>query len=148
MIRRSARSMVAVTALLVLAACARPCLLDRTGTLTLEAAADANRSSATAVDLAATTDAALADRLGGLDAGSYFASRDQLLRDHPSTLTVTGWEVAPGQSVGPEKLRFACRAEAVFLFASMGSPGAHRVRLESLKGLRVGIGAEAIEVSR
>ena len=139
---------LAVAALLALSACARPCLLDQTGTLTLTAAADANRHSATAVDLAATSDTNLADRLAGLDAGTFFATREQLRRDHPQSLAITGWEVAPGQSVGPEKLRFACRTEAVFVYASMGSPGAHRVRLESLKNLHIGIGAEAIEVSR
>lgn len=134
--------------LLALSGCARPCLMDRTGTMSVAAAADANQNSATAVDVAATTDTTLADRLAGLDASSYFATREQLMRDHPATLTITGWEVAPGQSVGPEPLRFACRTEAVFVFASIGTPGAHRVRLESLKGLRVEIGREAIEVTR
>ncbi len=144
----SRRLALVAVILLGLSACAKPCLLDRTGSMTVNAAADANRSSATAIDLAATTEAALADRLAGLDAGTYFATREQLLRDHPATLTVTGWEVAPGQTVGPEPLRFACRTEAVFLFASIRAPGAHRVRLDSLKGLRVDIGREAIEVTR
>jgi type VI secretion system protein len=134
--------------LLGLSGCARPCLLDQTGSMTVTAAADANQTSATAVDVTATTETALADRLAGLDASTYFATREQLLRDHPATLTVTGWEVAPGQSVGPEPLRFACRTDAVFVFASIRAPGAHRVRLDSLKGLRVDIGREAIEVTR
>jgi hypothetical protein len=139
---------VVAAALIGLSGCARPCLLDQTGSVTVTAAADANRTSATAVDVVATTEAALADRLAGLDAGSYFATREQLLRDHPATLSVAGWEVAPGQSVGPEPLRFACRTDAVFVFASIGAPGAHRVRLDSLKGLHVEIGAEALVVSR
>jgi type VI secretion system protein len=134
--------------LLGFSGCARPCLLDQTGSMTVTAAADANQTSATAVDVTATTETALADRLAGLDASTYFATREQLLRDHPATLTVTGWEVAPGQSVGPEPLRFACRTDAVFVFASIRAPGAHRVRLDSLKGLRVDIGREAIEVTR
>jgi hypothetical protein len=144
----SRRLVLLAVALLGLSACARPCLLDRTGTLTLAATADANRTSATAVDLATTTDPALADRLAGLGAGTYFTTREQLLRDHPGILTITGWEVAPGQSMGPEPLRFACRTEAVFVFASIRAPGEHRVRLDRLKGLRVGIGPEAIEVSQ
>lgn len=143
------RPLAAVAAALIgLSGCAKPCLMEQTGSVTVTAGTDANRTSATAVDVAATTEAALADRLAGLDAGTYFATREQLLRDHPTTLSVTGWEVAPGQSVGPEPLRFACRTDAVFVFASIHAPGAHRVRLDSLKGLRVDIGGEAFEVTR
>jgi type VI secretion system protein len=127
--------------------CAAPCLFDETGTVTVEVAPDGNRRSAVAVDVVAAAEPALADRLAGLDAAQYFAARPQLIRDNPATLQVSGWEVAPGQFVGPEPVRFECGPAGLFVFASLRAPGAHRVRLESLGDMTVRIGPDAMEVA-
>lgn len=131
----------------VLAGCAAPCLFDETGRVSIAAAPDANRNAAFAVDLVAANDAALADRLAGLDAAAWFTQRAQLQRDNPATLTVEGWELAPGQSVGPQEVRFPCGPDALFVFASLRAPGAHRVRLDGLRQVQVDIGAEEMRVT-
>lgn len=130
------------------AGCAAPCLFDVTGDVSVTSTPDANRGYAVAIDVVGAQGATLVDRLGGLDAGAWFAQRDQLLRDNPTTLTVSGWEIAPGQEIGPDPLRFACGQEALFVFASMAAPGPHRVRLDTLKDVTVTIGPETIEVTQ
>ncbi len=141
------RAAALLVAALSLGACARPCLFDETGRVDVVAAADANRASATAVDIVAAKDQALAERLAGLDAGAYFAQREQLRRDNPATLEVSGWEIAPGQSIGPEDVRFQCGPAAIYVFASLRAPGAHRVRLDGLRRLTVRVEAEDLVVS-
>lgn len=148
MIPRAWRLSAILCAGLLASGCAAPCLFDETGTVTITVAPDGNRDSATAVDLVAAADDALADRLAGLDAAAYFAGRAQLQRDYPSTLTVSGWEIAPGQTLGPAEVRFPCGPAAMFVFAGMRSPGAHRVRLDGLGDLRVAIGPDEMEVAR
>lgn len=136
-----------MAAALALGACARPCLFDETGRVCVEAAPDANRPSATAVDVLAAQDGALADRLAGLIAGAWFAQREQLRRDYPATLGVAGWEIAPGQSIGSEAVRFRCGPAGIFVFASLRAPGAHRVRLRDLDRMPVRTEAEELVVS-
>lgn len=132
---------------LLLAGCAAPCVLDERGRIEVVAAPDANRGSAVAVDLVAANDRALADQLAGLDATQWFVRRAQLERDNPGTLTVTGWELAPGQRVGPEEVRFPCGPRGIFAFASLRAPGEHRVRLRRLSRLTIEVGPDAMVVS-
>jgi type VI secretion system protein len=148
MIGRAAFRAAMLGAGLAASGCAAPCLFDETGSVTVTVAPGGNRDSATAVDLVAAADETLADRLAGLDAAQYFAGRAQLQRDNPTTLTVAGWEIAPGQTVGPEEVRFPCGPAAMFVFAGMRAPGAHRVRLDDLGDVRVTIGPDEMEVAR
>jgi type VI secretion system protein len=138
----------ALAAGLALSGCAAPCLFDEAGSVTVTAALDANRSSATAVDVVAAGDPALADRLAGLEAGAWFAQRAQFERDFPDTLSVRGWEIAPGQSIGPERVAFPCGPAGLFVFASLRAPGPHRARISSLDEVTVTIARETVEIAQ
>ncbi len=145
-----ARRVAAALALLAVAlasGCSLYCGVDGGGRVSVTADADANRGSATAIDLVAAEDEALVDKLAGIDAAAWFAGRSQLRRDNPDSLSVTGWEIAPGQTIEPEKVSFPCGTEGVFLFASLLAPGSHRVRLPGLDDLTVTVHADTVEVS-
>ncbi len=145
-----ARRVAAPLALLVVASasgCSVYCGVDGSGRVSVTADTEANRGSATAIDLVAVEDEALVDKLAGIDAAAWFAGRGQFERDNPDSLSVTGWEIAPGQSIEPQKVSFPCGTEGLFLFASLSAPGSHRVRLPALDDLAVTVHAESVEVS-
>lgn len=128
--------------------CATICGVDASGTFEIVADVDANGGSATAVDVVVARDEQIAVTLAALPAATYFATRDQILRDNPKGMDVTGWEIAPGQSIGPESIGFPCGAEAVFVFVSYSAPGAHRAQLPDLNGVRVTLAARDFQVTQ
>ncbi|SDZ90434.1 hypothetical protein [Rubrimonas cliftonensis] len=132
----------------LLSACATVCGVDASGAVEIVAAPDANGASATAVDVVVARDERAADALAALPASTYFSTRDQILRDNPDGVDVTGWEIAPGQSVGPDSVSFPCGVEAVFVFASYAGPGAHRAQLPDLDGVRVTLGPRDFDVAQ
>lgn len=138
----------ALAAAVALSGCATICGVDAKGTVAIVAAPDANAFSATAVDVVTARDAQVAARLAELEAGAWFAQRAQLRRDNPTQLDVVGWEIAPGQSIGPERVSFACGAEAIYVFASYTTPGPHRAQLPDLDGVVITLGAAGFEVTQ
>lgn len=132
----------------LVSACSTVCGIDARGTVAIVADADANGVSATAVDVVVARDERAAATLAGLSASAYFATRDQILRDNPKGVDVTGWEIAPGQSVGPDSVSFPCGVDAVFVYASYAAPGQHRAQLPDLNGVRVSLGASDFSVAQ
>ncbi len=132
----------------MLSACATVCGVDASGVVQIVADPDANGASATAVDVVVARDERAAETLATLPASTYFATRDQILRDNPEGVDVTGWEIAPGQSVGPDSVSFPCGVEAVFVFASYAGPGAHRAQLPDLNGVSLTLGARDFVVAQ
>lgn len=137
----------AVLAAALASGCATVCGVDASGTVAIFADADANGASATAVDVVVARDEKVADMLAAQPASSWFATRDQIMRDNPG-MDVTGWEIAPGQSVGPDRISFPCGVEAVFVYASYASQGAHRAQLNDLNGVKVTLGARDFQVTQ
>jgi type VI secretion system protein len=132
----------------LVSACSTVCGIDARGTVEIVAAADANGASATAVDVVVARDETVAATLAGLSASTYFATRDQILRDNPKAMDVTGWEIAPGQSVGPDSVGFPCGVDAIFVYASYAAPGQHRAQLPDLNGVKVSLGASDFSVAQ
>lgn len=142
------RGTAALVALAVLGGCSAICGVDASGRVSLEAVADANGFRATAIDLVAATNAAASQRLSTLSGPDYFIARPQLLRDFPDQILVRSWELAPGQSTGPDQVSFPCGVDGLFVFGSLSAPGAHRLRLPSLGTASIRITAQTFEVSQ
>lgn len=93
-------------------------------------APDANNNSPLAIDLVLITDRALVDGVSALSAAQYFAARDDMRRSLPDALMVQSLELMPGQSFEVDLKPFrAKKGWAALMFASYGTPGAHRYRL-------------------
>lgn len=131
-----------------LSGCAAICGLDVRGSVEIIADPSANDRSAIAVDVVAVRGEALAERLATLSASHYFLAREQIERDASGRIGVSGWEIAPGQTVGPQSVSFECGVDAVFVFASYRTPGVHRMRLTDLDDVRIVLGPEGFEVNQ
>lgn len=128
--------------------CAAICGLDARGSVEIVADPFANDRSAIAVDVVAVRGEAMAAKLAELSAGQYFVAREQIRRDSSGRIAISGWEIAPGQSVGPESVSFECGVDAVFVFASYRTPGVHRMRLPDLDDVRILLGPVGFEVTQ
>lgn len=126
---------------LVLTGCALPGFLRFDGSrldinqLTLAAAANANRNSPIAVDVVLVFDAAMLDRLLDMPADKWFATKADLVKTFPKSLTLQSWELVPGQRlavVGAALER--PRVQGALVYAAYLSSGNHRQRLDPLKG--------------
>ncbi len=147
------RTMAALALGLAVAACAGTsvpftglCVRDSQSTVTLRAAEGANGDTAVAVDIVVAADEALAATLAELTGPGFLARRAQLRRDHPETLEVFSWELAPGQTLGPQEIKHDCDPEAVYVFAAYGTPGDHRVLVTDPDDLIIDLGPETFEV--
>lgn len=126
---------------LQLAGCAMPGFLSFKGTrldwseVTLSAAPGANKNSPVAVDVVMVLDDAMLDRLAELPAAKWFAVRADLLKTYPQSLAYRSWELVPGQTLRVPGQSFGSpRVAGVFIYANYATPGAHRLRVEDLKG--------------
>lgn len=108
----------------------------------------ANRNTAVAMDFVIVYESALLDNILKLSASSYFAQKEQLMRDNPQNLQIMGWEVVPGQVVPPRDVTFAqpIPLGGVF-FANYLSPGDHRIRIGPQTVVKVVLGAEDLSLS-
>ncbi len=131
-----------------LSGCAAICGIDARGSVEIIADPAANDRSAIAVDVVAVRGEALAEKLAELSASQYFLAREQIERDASGRIGVSGWEIAPGQTVGPESVSFECGVDAVFVFASYRTPGVHRMRLPDLDDVRIVLGPQGFEVNQ
>ncbi|MGJ7610814.1 MULTISPECIES: hypothetical protein [unclassified Variovorax] len=103
--------------------------------LTLSAAPGANQNSPVAVDVVMVLDEAMMGRLAELTAAKWFGARADLQKTFPQSLSYRSWELVPGQTIRVLPEAFGSpRVAAVLVFANYTSPGAHRVRVEDLKG--------------
>lgn len=99
---------------------------------------DANKRSATAIDLLIVYDPALLEVLLRMDAKDYYLATKQLKQDYPTLADILHWELTPGQTVKnyPITLRSAA-PQGVVMFADYYAPGPHRVRVGSSKVIHV-----------
>lgn len=122
------------SALVVLAGCAPGGPLSGSGgaplEIRIEAAANANHSRATTLDIVFVYDTALAAALGGLSAADWFRHKQEYLAAPGAKLDVTSWSVMPGQKglarAFPGRHR---EAVAVLVFADYATAGAHRAQI-------------------
>jgi type VI secretion system protein len=103
--------------------------------LTLSAAPNANQNSPVAVDVVMVLDDAMLARLAELPAAKWFGARADLQKTFPQSLSYLSWELVPGQTIRVPASAFGSpRVSAVLVFANYTTPGAHRARVEDLKG--------------
>lgn len=138
---------------LLLAGCAtgepsRPTADGSTAMLRITADADANDRRPVAVDVVRVADAALARRIGMLDAASWFRDRAALHGEAAGRIAIASWEMVPGQSVVLRSLPpFAATPSATVVFARYGTPGAHRQLLNGGAPLDVRLGRDGFTVA-
>ncbi|AIL13382.1 hypothetical protein IM40_07555 [Candidatus Paracaedimonas acanthamoebae] len=91
---------------------------------------DANRNSATAIELLIIYKMELLKSLIKINAADYFASSDQIKRDYPDMLEVYRWELTPGQSITDYKIKAnGDDPLGIIIFADYLTPGNHRERV-------------------
>lgn len=106
--------------------------------VTLDVALRANDDAPIAVDFIAVNDVDLLAKLSGLTAKQWFASRDQYQRDFRQYLHVWGLELVPGQLIEASTFPLDGKPSVGLLaFANYQSPGAHRLRLEDQRSIRL-----------
>lgn len=138
------RAAAALSLALLAVACAdKPsAVLD---TVSVTVAPTANDTTPVAIDLLAVRDKALVEKLGALTAADWFGQREQTLRDHPTTLGVTSWELVPGQTLRTE-LPQQEPAWAILVFANYANPGPHRLRVPDTRTLTLTAGDKDVEL--
>ena len=98
--------------------------------MTLVAAPDVNQNSPLALDLVFVRDQATLDKLLTLPAAKWFASKDELQKTYPNTMTVRSWEMVPQQVLQlSEEALGSPRVAGMVLYADYLTPGDHRARL-------------------
>lgn len=106
--------------------------------LSLDVAPRANDDSPIAVDFVAANDSELLARLSELTARQWFATREQYQRDFRQHLYVWGLELVPGQLIESTDFPLEGKpAVGLLVFANFQSPGAHRLRLEEQRTIRL-----------
>ncbi|MFD2641692.1 hypothetical protein [Pseudomonas japonica] len=106
--------------------------------VTFDVALRANDDAPIAVDFIAVNDVDLLAKLSGLTAKQWFASRDQYQRDFRQYLYVWGMELVPGQLIESSTFPLDGKPSVGLLaFANYQSPGAHRLRLEDQRSIRL-----------
>lgn len=115
----------------------------------VRSSADANNTSATRVDMVFVYETAVVDMLQSLTAAEWFSRKRQFTLDFPEGIGVLSWEIVPNYALSvdevPENLlenKSGDDAVAAFVFADYLSPGAHRARLESRRGIRIELGRD------
>lgn len=124
-----------------LAGCALPGFLTFKGTklgwsqVTLTAAPSANQNSPIAVDVVLVFEDDMLERLVELPATKWFSARVDLRKTFPKSLSYRTWELVPGQTIRVLGDSFGSpRVVGVLIYADYATPGAHRLRLETLEG--------------
>ncbi|WP_205700920.1 hypothetical protein [Jeongeupia sp. USM3] len=113
----------------------------------IEVAAGANDDTPIAVDFLAVNDPDLLKTLLTTSSGQWFAAREQYRRDYPQALQVWGLEVVPGQRLAVDRVPLAgADALGVVVFASYDAPGAHRLRLEGERDVRIRLGSRDLQL--
>jgi type VI secretion system protein len=75
-------------------------------------------------------DQATLDKLLTLPAAKWFASKEELQKTYPNTMTVRSWELVPQQVLQlSEEALGSPRVAGMVIFADYLSPGDHRARL-------------------
>ncbi|MCW2242976.1 hypothetical protein [Azospirillum canadense] len=139
------RGAAALSLALLATACAdKPAA--RLDTVSVTVAPAANDTTPVAIDMVAVRDKALVEKLAALTAADWFGQREQTLRDHPTTVGVTSWELVPGQKLQAE-LPDQEPAWAILVFANYATPGPHRLRVPDIRTLTLTAGDKDVELA-
>jgi type VI secretion system protein len=99
---------------------------------------DANRDSATAIDVLMIYDRDLTRAILKMRAKDYFASSQQIRRDYPDMVDVIHYELTPGQAIRGVVLPLRSTAPfAALVFADYATPGTHRIRVGTYPEINV-----------
>ncbi len=138
------RAALALTLALAAAACAdKP--RAKLDTVSFTVAPTANDTTPVAIDMVAIRDQVLVEKLSALTAAEWFGQREQMMRDNPSTLGLTSWELVPGQTMKAD-LPWQEPAWAILVFANYATPGPHRLRVPATRTLTLTAGEKDVEL--
>ncbi|MCW5651892.1 MAG: hypothetical protein KIS62_19265 [Ramlibacter sp.] len=117
--------------------------------VTISAAPGANQNSPVAVDVVLVMEEGAIDKVAGLSAARWFASRSDLSRTFPGEFSYKSWEVTPGQTLRLPGATFGSPSVVtVFVFADYLAPGEHRMRVDSLQnGIMIALATREFAVS-
>jgi type VI secretion system protein len=110
----------------------------KTGEIIVTAALDANENSPVAVDVVLVYDPAVIEKLVSLPAATWFAEREQFLRDAPDGIDVLRHEIVPGttQTITVSNVQ-RLKASGAVIFVNYLNDGEHRLRIDALETVRL-----------
>lgn len=137
------RGLVIAALLLQGCAAALPASAPDVEAVRIEADTAANGRRPVALDIVRVSDAALVDRLDGLDAAAWFRTRAGLRHEAGGRIAIASWEVVPGQTIALHSLPpYAAAPVVTFIYALYAAPGAHRARLAGAPPVRLRLGPD------
>ncbi len=103
--------------------------------VTVAADVDANLNSAIAVDVVMLHDEETLGLVQNMSAAKWFATRDDLLKTFPKSLSFQTAELVPGQTLQLKQDMFLQKRQVgTIVFANYLTPGEHRMRVDPLQG--------------
>jgi len=112
----------------------------------LEVTENANDNSPIAVDFVAVRDPELLKTLQSLTAAQWFSNKPQILLDYPK-LKIWTLELVPGSLLETEDIPLSGEsAIGLLMFAGYGGEGAHRLRLDRTRKLKLKFGDNDVQV--
>lgn len=115
--------------------------------LAFEVATSANDNSPFAVELVATGDDEVLNKLLAMSAAQWFDPQTNLKRDFPKDVQSWYFELTPGQRMALKPTPFRNKpAKGLVLFAHYKGQGAYRLRLDSFDKAKVIFSANAIRI--
>jgi type VI secretion system protein len=112
-----------------------------------------NHNSPVAVEVVFVYDQGVLDQLLAMDAKTWFAQREQIIRDHASqgALDSWKWEWVPGQSlqtIPAVPLEYKTGTLGGVIFASYSTPGSHRQRIDPQLDILLTLGETDLTVKQ
>lgn len=147
--RSAPRGALAVLCLGLAVGCSTPFFKPRIALreLVFDVAPGANDNSPFALELVATSDDAVLAKLLALTAAQWFDPQSNLKRDFRAELRTWYYEPTPGSRVVVPTAGFAgTPGKGLLLFANYKSPGAHRLRLDSLTKATVVFAGDTVRI--
>jgi type VI secretion system protein len=112
----------------------------------LEVTEKANDNAPIPVDFVAVRDPELLKTLQSLTANQWFSNKSQILLDYPK-LKIWTLELVPGSQLKTKEIPLSGeRAIGLLMFAGYSGEGAHRLRLDETKKLKLKFGDNGVQV--
>jgi type VI secretion system protein len=113
----------------------------------LEVTERANDNSPIAVDFVAVRDPELLKTLQILTAAQWFLNKPQILLDYPGKVKIWTLELVPGSLLATKAIPLSGKpAVGLLMFAGYSSEGAHRLRLDETKKLKLKFSDNEVQV--
>jgi len=117
------------------------------GSVTIDAAKDANKGAPFDVDLVFIYDSGLLATVAPQSAADWFKNKAEVTaKAGSSSISVISWRVTPGEEVPETPIDVPSGALGAFLFANYASPGDHRQSVEGAGTLAVTLGPDDASV--